>query len=100
MRGSFDQLIKSETPILVDFWAPWCGPCHQLSPIIQQVASDLTGKLKVIKINADKNASLINKYQIKGIPTMILFKNGKLVWRQTGVIGKQQIISEVSKHLD
>jgi len=99
MKGNFNKLINSDTPVLIDFWAPWCGPCHQLSPIIEQVASELDDKLKVIKINVDNNQPLAGQFQIKGIPTMILFKNGQPVWRQSGVIGKEQIQSAITPHL-
>ncbi|MDA0195753.1 MAG: thioredoxin [Bacteroidetes bacterium] len=94
-KGNFKQLINSDKPVLVDFWAEWCGPCHTLSPIIKEVAAEMADHIKVIKINVDKNQAVANKYQIRSIPTMILFKKGKPVWRQSGVIGKQQIVSGV-----
>ena len=95
MKGKFDELINSDTPVLVDFWADWCGPCHMLAPVIKEVASDLSGKVKVIKIDVDKNQAIAGKYQIRSIPTMILFRNGNPVWRQSGVLTKEQILQSI-----
>ena len=96
MKGKFDELINSDTPVLVDFWADWCGPCHMLAPVIKEVASDLSGKVKVIKIDVDKNQAIAGKYQIRSIPTMILFQNGNPVWRQSGVLTKEQILQSIT----
>lgn len=95
MKGKFDELINSDTPVLVDFWADWCGPCHMLAPVIKEVASDLSGKVKVIKIDVDKNQAIAGKYQIRSIPTMILFRNGNPIWRQSGVLTKEQILQSI-----
>ena len=95
MKGKFDELINSDTPVLVDFWADWCGPCHMLAPVIKEVASDLSGKVKVIKIDVDKNQAIAGKYQIRSIPTMILSRNGNPVWRQSGVLTKEQILQSI-----
>ena len=99
MKSSFDKIIDSETPVLIDFFADWCGPCKMLAPILTQVKSDLGDKIKVIKIDVDKNQSLAAKYQVKGVPTMLLFKNGKQVWRQSGVLQKNDVIKVIAPHL-
>ena len=83
--ASFTEIINGDKPVLIDFHADWCGPCRVLSPIIQEVAKAFDGKVRVIKIDVDKNATLADKFQIQGVPTMMLFKDGKSVWRQSGV---------------
>lgn len=97
--GKFADLIKGDQPVLVDFFADWCQPCKTMDPIIKQVAKDNKGEIKVIKINIDKNRYAAEKYQIRSIPTMILFKNGKVAWRATGVKSKKEINSAVANHL-
>lgn len=99
MKGKFDNLINGEQPILIDFFATWCGPCQALAPVLKEVARDLKGRVRVIKIDVDKNQMLSQKYQVRGVPTLALFRNGKIVWRQSGVLGKHQIISEIKNHL-
>lgn len=96
MKSSFKEIIASETPILVDFSADWCGPCKMLAPILKQVKDELGDAIKIIKIDVDKNQPLAAKYQVKGVPTMILFKQGKQLWRQSGVLQKQEIVSKVN----
>ena len=91
MKSSFSQIINSETPVLVDFYATWCGPCKTLGPILTQVKEELGDAVKIVKIDVDKNQPLAAKYQVRGVPTMILFKNGKQVWRQSGVVQKEQL---------
>lgn len=99
MKSSFDKIIDSETPVLIDFFADWCGPCKMLAPILKQVKDELGDALKVVKIDVDKNQPLASKYQVKGVPTMMLFKQGKQVWRQSGVLQKQEIINVLQPYL-
>ena len=96
--GSFNEFINGSTPVLVDFYADWCGPCKMMAPIMQQVSRDMAGKVKVIKVDVDKNEDVARKYQIRSIPTMILFKNGKAVWQGVGVMQADQIKAIVEKN--
>ncbi|MGK7396237.1 MAG: thioredoxin [Candidatus Cyclobacteriaceae bacterium M3_2C_046] len=99
-KKSFLQLInQSEIPVLVDFFATWCGPCHTLSPIVQDVARDFQGKVKVIKIDVDKNQSAAMKYNIRGVPTLILFSKGKILWQQSGVVPKHLLVSKLNQFI-
>lgn len=98
MNSNFNTIIKSKTPILIDFYADWCGPCKMLAPILKEVKSELKDSIKIIKIDVDKNQSLAAQYQVRGVPTMILFKDEKPVWRQSGVLQKQDIINIVNQH--
>lgn len=98
MKSSFKKIIDSETPVLVDFFADWCGPCKMLAPILKDVKSDLGDAIKIVKIDVDKNASIATKYQVRGVPTMVLFKNGKQVWRQSGVLQKNDIVQVIRSH--
>lgn len=93
--ASFSEIVKGDKPLLIDFFADWCGPCKMLSPIIQEVAKELNGKVRVIKIDVDKNPALTDKFQIRGVPTMILFKDGKPIWRQSGVLQKEEIVGKI-----
>ncbi|TLP75412.1 thioredoxin [Maribacter sp. ACAM166] len=95
MKASFSEIINDETSVLVDFFADWCGPCKTLAPILKQVKEELGEAIKVVKIDVDKNQSLAAKYQVKGVPTMILFKNGKQVWRQSGVVPKHELLQVI-----
>lgn len=98
MKSNFNAIINSETPVLIDFFADWCGPCKMLAPILKQVKDDLGEQIKIIKIDVDENQMLASKYQVRGVPTMLLFKGGKQVWRQSGVLQKDQIISVVKQY--
>lgn len=91
MKSSFSKIINSETPVLVDFYADWCGPCKMLAPILKDLKEELGDAIKIVKIDVDKNQPLATKYQVKGVPTMILYKEGKQVWRQSGVVQKEQL---------
>ena len=87
MKMSFQELVNnSETPVLVDFFAEWCGPCKMMSPVLQELAQEYKGKLKVIKIDIDKNPQLAQNLQIKGVPTLMLFEKGQSKWRKSGAM--------------
>lgn len=90
------EVLKSEVPVLVDFWAEWCGPCRQMSPTIDLIASEYAGKAKVGKLNVDHNGQTAMRYNIRGIPTLLLFKGGQVVEQKVGAVGK----SDVQKMLD
>ena len=98
MKGNFKQLINSDKPVLVDFYADWCGPCKVQAPILKDVSAATHGKARIIKIDVDKNQGIAMQYKVQSIPTIILFKKGKPVWRQAGVANKQQLISLIEKN--
>jgi len=96
--GNFNEIINGNTPVLVDFYADWCAPCRMMAPIMQQVSKEMGEKVRVIKIDVDKNEEVARKYQIQSIPTMILFKNGKAVWQGVGVMQADQIKAIIQKN--
>ena len=91
--SKFSELIKGNKPVLVDFYADWCGPCKTMAPILKQVKSTMGDRLSIIKVDVDRNQEAAAKYEIRSIPTLILFKNGKQVWRQSGVVPANQLLS-------
>jgi thioredoxin 1 len=98
MNSNFNSIIESETPVLIDFYADWCGPCKMLAPILKEVKDELKDNVKIIKIDVDKNQQLAAQYQVRGVPTMILFKNRQQLWRQSGVLQKQDLINIINQH--
>jgi thioredoxin 1 len=90
--STFNNIIQSDKPVLVDFFATWCGPCQTLAPILKQVKDNLGERISIIKIDVDKNQQIAAQYQVRGVPTMILFQNGKQLWRQSGVLSTTDLI--------
>ncbi|HSD14125.1 MAG TPA: thioredoxin [Flavobacterium sp.] len=96
--SSFSEIINKDQPVLVDFFATWCGPCQTLSPILKQVKDELGEGVSVIKIDIDKNQAVAVQFQVRSVPTMLLFKNGKQVWRQSGLVSKNDLISIIRNY--
>lgn len=95
--SNFSEIINQDKPVLVDFFAEWCGPCKMMSPILKEVKEVLADKVSIIKIDVDKNQPLSTKYQVRGVPTLILYKSGKQVWRQSGLVQKNELVSIINK---
>lgn len=99
--ASFEQeVVGASEPVLVDFWAPWCGPCRMIAPSVEAVAKEYAGRARVVKVNVDENPSISQRYGIKGIPTLILFRSGKEEERVVGATSKEALSRLIGKHVD
>ena len=94
---TFNEIIQSDKPVLVDFSAEWCGPCKMMGPILKEVKLEIGDAATIIKVDVDKNPRAASQYQVQGVPTLILFKNGKPLWRQSGVVPKAELVSVIKK---
>ena len=99
MKEGFNTIIHSGQPVLVDFFAEWCGPCKTQAPILKEVSAEMEGKARILKIDVDKNQAIAAQFQVQSVPTLILFKNGNPVWRQSGVGQKRQLIDLINQYL-
>ncbi|OGI20675.1 MAG: thioredoxin [Candidatus Melainabacteria bacterium RIFCSPHIGHO2_02_FULL_34_12] len=93
------EVLKAKLPVLVDFWAPWCGPCRAVAPVVEEIANEYDGKLKVLKLNTDENPRTAQSYRISGIPSLMVFKNGQPVEQVVGAVPKSTLSSAVEKHI-
>ena len=100
MKGNFNDIISGEKLVLIDFYAEWCGPCKAQSPIIEDLAKSINDKIRILKIDVDKNQPLAQKYQVRGVPTLALFKKGNIVWRASGVHSKEQLQQIIQQNLN
>lgn len=94
--ATFKEILQSDKPTLLDFHATWCGPCKTLAPILEEVKTELKGSIRILKIDVDKNPQIADKYKIRGVPTMILFKKGEIVWRESGVMDRKTLVSKIT----
>ena len=100
MNAKFKEIINSNQLILVDFYADWCGPCKMMSPILQEVKEIIKEEVKIIKINVDQHQDLASHFMVRGVPTLMLFKTGKMLWRQSGVLSTKDLVAIIQNHLN
>jgi thioredoxin 1 len=97
--GNFQDIVRSETPTLVDFFATWCGPCKAMQPTLDQLKTDMNEKVRILKIDVDKNQAVAEKFKVRGVPTFVLFKNGEIIWRQSGGMSLQTLKDKITPHI-
>ena len=96
---TFQELINGDQAVLVDFFATWCGPCKMMQPILEDAAKQLGGKVKILKVDVDKNQLAASKFQVRGVPTLILFQKGKILWRESGVVPAHQLVNTLKANI-
>lgn len=99
MKENLQSILNDSKPVLVDFFAEWCGPCKVQAPVLKEVKSDIGDSVRILKIDVDKSPAIAQQYQVNSIPTLILFRNGQPIWRQTGVASKQQLVNVIKQHI-
>lgn len=95
---TFNEMINSDKPVLVDFFAEWCGPCKMMAPVLKDVKEAVGDDASIVKVDVDKNPASAQQFQIQGVPTLILFKNGTILWRKSGVVSKGELIGIINQH--
>ncbi|KPQ13297.1 MAG: thioredoxin [Algoriphagus marincola HL-49] len=96
---TFQELINGDTPVLVDFFATWCGPCKMMQPILEDTSRQLGDRIKIVKVDVDRNPLAASTFQVRGVPTLILFQKGKVLWRESGVVPAHQLVKVIESHL-
>jgi thioredoxin 1 len=96
---TFNDVINTDKPVLVDFFAEWCGPCKMMAPVLKQVKDEVQDAASIIKLDVDKNPQTAASYQVSAVPTLILFKNGKVLWRQSGVVPKTELVKKIKENI-
>lgn len=99
MKANFNSIISDSKPVIVDFHALWCGPCKAQSPILKELAVELGDRVRVIKIDVDQNPEIAGRFQIRSVPTLMVFKNGQILWRHSGVVSKSQLLGVLNQHM-
>lgn len=99
-KASFKDLINNDKPVLIDFYADWCGPCKAMNPILKEVAQKMENKARIVKINVDKNPAVAEQYKIQGIPTFLIFQNGNLKWRQSGMVSAHHLETTINQIIE